>query len=327
MFAAWELHVGIAYVDAATSKHTVSLEYYAQTMAGKSMTFIRQVGVNMLRRLLRPSRINVCLLGLAGLSLAFCLIAMVRRSEERKIWLPRLRNTVIAGAVIYAVWYIMLFCMYVFSMPADEARKLASIGRYERTIIGYLIGLTNIFLLAYFCREDFVFDKADKGAALGMAAVVAAFLLLGDGGLRSGTVYRMLKTPSSKPLTYQPILEIEEKYEVEPEKSYMLFTMNNVYPLHTALYTSKYEFYSNDILVISGGIESEDYDLKAYYIFKNTYAHYTECEQTEDLAETLEQYMDQYDYLLIYCEDPVFEAELEAFLKSYTGDTPVLYGY
>ena len=27
MFAAWELHVGIAYVDAATSKHTVSLEY------------------------------------------------------------------------------------------------------------------------------------------------------------------------------------------------------------------------------------------------------------------------------------------------------------
>ena len=39
------------------------------------------------------------------------------------------------------------------------------------------------------------------------------------------------------------------------------------------------------------------------------------------------EYMDQYDYLLICCEDSVFEAELEAFLKSYTGDTPVLYGY
>ena len=327
MFAAWELHVSTAYVNATTSKHAVSLEYYAQTMADKSTAFIRQVGANMLKRLLHPSRINVYLLGLAVLSLAFCLAAMARRREERKVWLLRLRNTVIAGVAIYIIWYIMLFCMYVFSMPADEAQNLASITRYVRTIIGYLIGLVNIFMLAYFCREDFVFDKVDKGAALGMAAAVAAFLLLGDGGLRSGAIYRMLRTPNSKPLAYRPILEIEEKYEVDPEKSYMVFTMNNVYPLHIALYTSKYEFFSNDIMVIAGGIEKDGYDPEAYYTFKDTYAHYTECEQTEDLTETLEQYMDQYDYLLICCEDSVFEAELEAFLKSYTGDTPVLYGY
>ena len=80
-------------------------------------------------------------------------------------------------------------------------------------------------------------------------------------------------------------------------------------------------------MVIAGGIEKDGYDPEAYYTFKETYAHYTECEQTEDLTETLEQYMDQYDYLLICCEDSVFEAELEVFLKSYTGDTPVLYGY
>lgn len=319
-FGIWALHAMLAYPGVTMTKHAVSLQYYIGTVSEKSTSLIRTVAVGMVRRLLHPVRITRRLMLLAALALAGCWLSIRGSGDLRAVWMKRLWRAVVGCVCLYAVWYALLFFMYIFSMTPKEARTLASISRYEKTIIACVCGVVTIFVLDWFCRPGGGKNGRDRAVMGVLALGVALLVALGGGGLRSGALAELARRPQRRPALFEPVLAIEDRYDVEPEKSYLVFTRHDAFPLHTALYTVKYEFYSNDIMLIAGGIDTEPYDYDGYYTFQNTYAHYTEIERVDDLAGVLNACAGNYDYVLVCVEDSEFEAALAA----YTGDTPVL---
>lgn len=322
-FLLWQLHVKLAYPGSGTTKHAVSLENYRHTVMDKSGGVIRAVAMRMARRLLHPARTERRLLALGSVALVCSVLAIRAFDPQRVLWLRRLWRTVIVGAALFAVWYAMLFIMYVFSMTKTEAMNLVAIDRYERTVLAVILGGAIIFLLRCFCRESFAFGNVRW---LAVCAAVGAAILLAFGvgeKLPSGAVQRLAKRPASKPKAFAPVLDIRDKYEVDAEKSYMILTMHDVFPNYMAHFAVKYEYYSNDIMLVCGGVRGKGYDPNAYYCFQNIYAHEFDVSKTQDLSALLEQYAGEYDYILVCVKDAAFEAAL----AGYQGSTPVLYSY
>ena len=67
--------------------------------------------------------------------------------------------------------------------------------------------------------------------------------------------------------------------------------------------------------------------MAGYYTFSDTYMQSTKIAEVEDLNRTLAESMDQFDYLLVYNDDPVFETALKVFMETYEGNTQVVRVY
>ena len=120
---------------------------------------------------------------------------------------------------------------------------------------------------------------------------------------------------------------LRDNYDIEDEKRYIILTRYNKRSVQNAHYLIKYEFMSNDVMMIMGGISLKGFDPESHYTFQNTVPFDTEWAPTEDIAATLLEYADDYDYIFVLDEDPAFESAINTFLESYDGDTPVMYGY
>ena len=326
-FTLWNIHVKLAYPDAAHSKHALSVSRFATTMHEKTPGVIGQVLKGMVRRLFHPesgvrNTYLLCLL-LFGILLA---LSRMAKDDRRGTWTRRFVALLITSAALYAAWYAMIFLMYIFSMPVNEAIQLAAIKRYETTALELILGWQMLYLAMLLCREDSVIDRRRERAGLcGLLAIVLG-LFAGTGAGRS-MAGKLIRRSPEKPAPYTGLLSLREREPIDEEKRYMIFVDNEDMLFYTAAYVTKYEFFSNDIVEICVHLDAAAADPDAYYAFSNIYMHDYELEQISDLEAFISDHLDDCDYLLVYSRDESFETALSRVLEHYTGKTRVLYAY
>ena len=326
----WTLHVKASFPAGMDSKHAVNLASYAKNLGNKSFITILRIVKRMLVALVRPYFFQIfSALFMAGGFAALRFSARrspalepARKDAARGLWL---------AVALYVVWHGMIFCTYVFSMSVKEALRLASYWRYSTTGLLYMMGLGAIFLFDFFSDARFRPGRAAKAALAGAAAVslIAAPWLCADEfkDLEAKNYYPHFVTRETQLNSLRGgTLKAKEEYNLPEDGDYLIYAGGDVIVnAVNAYYRSvKYDLNSLNIHTIarivaaSGEIqETPEYSI-GYPAPKETCA---------DPTGFLSEHLKDYDAFLVLFRDESFEAVMEDFLKTYSGDTPVIFIY
>ena len=138
----WRLHVRVVFPDGMISKHAFSFQYFAATLADKNWSGIKYILVHLMLRTFSPKLETVYLL-----AFLIALAALTGQEWKRKETLLReVLQIIMESACLYGV---LLFIMYLISMPWYEAEQLAGFERYLRTYTGFAAGLLSIVLVRF----------------------------------------------------------------------------------------------------------------------------------------------------------------------------------
>lgn len=324
-YAVWNIHVKTAFDSGLDTRHAVSISNFAKELQNKQAGIILAIAAKMLIRLVKPQMLYIALTAAAVLFVAGMYIMIRRRPEEKDVWVKKLKYTVWMCVAIYAVWYLMLFFMYVFSMPGNSAVELASITRYERTVHAFIIGIMWLFALEYFFREDFHFDLPNKKVRVfvktaGIALLVAGIAFVGSVYARE--LFQKLENYGEN----QFVMHFRDNYDIEEEARYIVLFDDSERDIKYVNRVVKHEFLSSGMLLLCHGIEKWELDPEAYYAFWNITANGTDHGKVESIQEMLEEKAAEYDYILVLDRNPDFESAIEAFRENYP-DARVAYGY
>lgn len=326
-FVSWNLHVKHAFEGGFATKHAVSLSAYAQNLHQKDGALVRKIALGLVSQAFSVKSGRCMLLLCWALMLLVCRVALRRKVCANPVpWLRCWRACAIGSVALMVIWYAMLFFMYLFSMPVDEASRLASVDRYEMTMLIYIFGLVLIYVLAYFCREEMRLTKGFTRLALTATALCAVVLCIASFAginLHFFDLFARAEVPEVR----RSMCDLNEKYEIESGKRYLIYTDHSQLDLGYSYYLTKYQYASNDIVLISNHVGLNEADPQAFYIFRETHSNYNDYGEIEDPSEALLEYADSCDYILLLNFDPQFEAEVDQFLAEYQGDTPVLRAY
>ena len=319
-FLVWQVHCRLAFHGSGMGKHAVTLENYASTFRGKNARQVLDIAVKMLRRLihLRQPWYTVWAAMSAGLAAVVCF-----RRQESKPWLFRCLQVVLFSGGVLAAWYVMLFAMYIFSMPLGEAQRLASIQRYECTAIIYALGVLAMFAISYLQAVPLpALNRLPGGIVFPSMAACAllAIALCAHGPLGADLRY----TFDTRQNEYAPITSLRVKNHIDDGKRYLVFS--KVEPILAGgeygiqrFRACKYEFFSNNITVIyyfSDPQNPFDTRFVAYHPLNAGRRRYIEI---SDISRYLDQSMNQFDYLLVCDKVSEFEEALDA--QEESGDT------
>lgn len=128
----WNRHCLYAFSNAASAKHSMTIENFSNIFKGKTTPDIIAIG----RNVLTSSFMGVKLYCIIGFILAVGILIIVANKynkKENKIvgyW-----RFIILILIIYVAYMIGTFGMYVFSMPYQEAMGLAGFERYRNTVL------------------------------------------------------------------------------------------------------------------------------------------------------------------------------------------------
>ena len=136
----WRAHVRAVFPEGMLTKHAFSLEYFARTISDKNWSGMKYILVQLVLRTISPQLEAVYLLLFLGM-----ILVLFRGEWEKKGAL--LREVVMIILVSAAAYSIMLYVMYLISMPWFEAEQLAGFERYLRTYTAFSAGLLTVALL------------------------------------------------------------------------------------------------------------------------------------------------------------------------------------
>ena len=169
----WRLHVNAVFPEGMVTKHAFSLKYFLKTVSDKNWSGMKYIFVRLVLRTLSPRLETVYLLIFAaGLSVCF-------RNELKK------KNSLLREAMLLillsAVAYgMMVYVMYLISMPWYEAEQLAGFERYLHTYTAFAAGILSVVMLKIPDSEK----KAIHGR-MGIVLSIWVVLLLFTMGRRS----------------------------------------------------------------------------------------------------------------------------------------------
>lgn len=138
-FLLWSRHCDLVFSDSAFSKHAVSVEGYSAIFGLKTSQQIRQILVNITRYVLEREGLILVLIWIAVL--VVITLTLLRRFRKDLFLLC------ICCGVLMLLYYAGICGMYLFSMPTEEAMRLAAIERYMKTLDIALFYLLTIFSL------------------------------------------------------------------------------------------------------------------------------------------------------------------------------------
>lgn len=144
----WHWYTATHYDAADLSKHSVSLAYYRQIL-GEKGSFSPWALFQAYARASSPltNRYTGSFLVAAVLLTAGCLIA-----RRRGVLRPLPCRLLIGIGLFFLAYWIGIYGMYVFSMPAEEAGRLAEMNRYLAT--GYLYAFGAVVATGLCFYED-----------------------------------------------------------------------------------------------------------------------------------------------------------------------------
>ena len=158
----WKQHTEYVFYKAQDSKHAMDIEAYEENYKEKTEQDKKEIISKMVQRTSslseRPFRIffvwNVLLLGI---------IVAFKIQHRKEGWLVA---AFLAGIAVYLCYWVGQLGMYLFSMPIEEAIRLASYDRYVYTILIYLLGIYVILLVLVSQRDNFARGVALSGVTV-----------------------------------------------------------------------------------------------------------------------------------------------------------------
>ena len=138
---AWQKHVKSVFAEGMSAKHSMSLEYFESVFGDKTRIEISEIFHNYLERVFSIHNEFI-----VYVLLAILLISIAKYTKCTDY--ADIKKRVIFYVVVYIAYQLSLFGMYMFSMPTEEATRLAAYGRYHITIIVFLV----IALMTEFMR-------------------------------------------------------------------------------------------------------------------------------------------------------------------------------
>lgn len=304
----WTLHIKLRYPDAFGTKHAVSITAYAAEFAVKGTGGIVNIARMQLESLLfhRSNQVIACAFLLATAALLFLSARKLPTEKRRKIC------AFYVGSIgVYFLWFILVFWMYVFSMPAEEAVDLPSIYRYNGTGLAYLLGLNAILLLVVLQRTG-AFAALLRGVGmlcpLLLAAVVA--LTAWPGGVRFGDVF----SRNTQRTTLRTVIaDMRETYGLEDGGRILAYCepAPKLSPSYV-YYCLKNEYMTDNIHLITGSKDEPYMDLTR-----------REAHLLDDIPGFLADYIDEGDVFVIFNGEENLDAIAGEFLESYGGATPI----
>lgn len=312
----WTLHIRLSYPAALETKHAVSLTAYAAEIAIKGGATALQVIQVLLGELLGFSMNQLLALafalGCAGVAAFTCLTQPDQRAQ-----LPRLLRAFALCAGVYGVWFVLLCGMYLFSMPTEEALGAASFWRYNGSGLTYMMGLIAIVFFVFWGSEANARAKLSRP----LSAAAALFLVV------LAAVYPFPQAQKAlfaldRPTEYSDmrrgLIAAREEYQLDNDDHFLIVcspTTEGFGIYANYYYQVKYEFETTNIHMIA---EKDGQFLAGTWEEKDYCA---------DITPFLEDVIDQCDAVLVMDKSEAFETQLNAFLETYQGDTPVIYAY
>lgn len=319
--AAWSLHVKFSFPAGFETKHAISLSAYVDKLQAKGVRRCLSISWDMVKKWLWPEFYQV--FGALFMALGYVSAGLTVRShpELRKYRQPLFRY--LAACIgCYMVWFIMLYAMYIFSMPYAEASVLASFSRYDSTGLLCMVGLALIGLLSFYSRVQIRSEKLEGCCCVGFAAVLlctAPMLSLG----REYPIYNyfysdLVNTDIESNEYYDRVLGIRDKYNLSGDFCFIFWGEDNS-SMHLAsrCYISKYLLNSQNIVLAAYNAEE---DLWALHTVKNS-------TRAASAGELLDNQLDGCDAIILMEENAELEAALSEQLTGSEADIPIIRAY
>jgi len=325
----WTLNVRLTFPAGLDSKHAVSISAYAERASSRGVDFMLLIARKMASMLLRPSITQIVgALFVLGCAAACLIVAKANPGLRRE--LPRALKGILSGVGVHAVWLVMVFFMYVFSMPTDEALALASFSRYNDTGLICMIGMAAVALVDFLGRGPLPkpFRALYWGAlALLLAAAVVRPAAVSGQFRRTTVGYNRLRTR---------LIAAREALQADAGGKYMIYwnegTGNHLD--YSMYYHVKYEFDTPRISGIMRRREPDEAGAFEYLKVESAKAdndpsagHAVGREYGDDPIDYIRGHIGEFDALIVVDEDAEFEAALNSFIAEYRGGTPILFAY
>lgn len=267
----WKRHVALVFSNGMMSKHAMSLANYTDMVMGKSKEDLKQIGQRLIERVLsfEGMELKMMLLMTAILVLA-CL---------RKKTILRTAGMALVIWICAGIYFVFVYAMYIFSMPFDEAQRLASYDRYMMTLIIFLYGVITVYVLEHAC-----ITKREVMAGV----MLLAFYPVWQCRLQLHWLYQKPDYEAAERAVMQDIIK---EYGLESGKSYMIYRTDD--DGGYLFYLLQYELWTTGVGVITEG----DFEERKQQI--GEYDYFIVWDADHNVKQYLEEYGPAYDQRLI----------------------------
>lgn len=315
----WILHIRLSYPAALETKHAVSLSAYAAEASSKNISVILQISKNFLKEVLKLSFPQFCAYAFILLCISL-LCYKCKKYPSDQFDFPKLIKCLIICAGIYIVWVVMVFLMYIFSMPEDEALRTASFYRYNGTGLALLMGLIAIIFFEVFSHESHFCPRIVRCLSAFSLAFVVAFLVVSP--LDTSNIpfaKRIFERHTALSMPRKGLIAAHEEYNLPNGGTYLAYCKDDNSDLGPfyEYYQVKYEFETTDIYMIVESVSGDAF-LAGTKDDKELY---------ENPSDFLTESIDKCDAVFVMDNSSDFQRILDAFLENYNGTTPIIYTY
>lgn len=263
----WKRHVQQVFSQGLETKHAMSIENYQNIFHEKSITDIKVITTNLIKRSvdLNQTEIKIFVLCLVSFVLMALLneVNFLNYVDEKKISI----NLFLSSVILYIIYQCGLLSTYIFSMPLGEALSLASYERYNMTFVMYIFGIYLIQILSILNYDKLIFTKNFYKVIflLGLLLIVTLPMYW----KYSASISLFEKTDRSN----KDRLVLETAYNknsLETNGSYIIYISNDneINKYSYFYYVAVYELRSRNIKIITKNeIDEVHFDQGIEYIF------------------------------------------------------------
>lgn len=276
----WTIRCNLVFADSSNSTHAVSLSWYKSILGEKTISDIKLICSMFANEVFKN---NYMFLYVGILSILLILLA-------KKYWNKFAKEnsavfTLVYAFITYVTYQIGNLCMYIFSMPWIEARRLCWYARYVMTVEVFIFGVIAVFIIILF---NHMANTSKSMRFTDLAVYLIGFALLPIQILGIGTLFVRQDLTSEEMLTDRiREIAIENNLDQNQDIKYFVCFSDNEdaleflgTPIGYRYFFCKTLLYSSDIKVTSLNRLDEyaDLDLSAYDCL--IYIRNTDC--TED---------------------------------------------
>jgi len=140
----WKQHISLVFANASNSSHSMSVSNYKRILEGKTAEDIENIRRIFLQRCFSIDS------ALLHILIILLVTAVVLRIFYKQIYkLCSMTFCFIYCLIICTIYQIGNFAMYIFSMPLEEANRLAGYERYVMTLEMFIMGVILTVLLQF----------------------------------------------------------------------------------------------------------------------------------------------------------------------------------
>lgn len=129
-YIAWNLHMAIGFSD-VTNKFSVSAGNFQSIQMTKTADDIHSIISLFIKSVFDfSSRPTIGIIAFHVAAVILCVFASIFLKKKWNLW-----KVLIVSDVVLVLYYLGILCLYIFSMPLDEALRLAGFERYASSIV------------------------------------------------------------------------------------------------------------------------------------------------------------------------------------------------